>query len=80
MTTNLLDGDGGTETPSNHFNVLETAKKGVGTNISCPRRFFVPLLNAYVRPGIALDLCRTPSNTPHPTSLREATFSHKGRR
>jgi len=21
-----------------------------------------------------------PSNTPHPTSLREATFSHKGRR
>ena len=22
----------------------------------------------------------TPSRTPHPTSLREATFSHKGRR
>jgi hypothetical protein len=23
-------------------------------------------------------LCSDPSNTPHPTSLREATFSHRG--
>ena len=32
------------------------------------------------RRRFALERCASPGSTPHPTSLRSATFSHKGRR
>ena len=59
---------------------MPLSKRGARTSKSWLRRESRRSRGQFLDLIIGLDCRRTPSNTPHPTSLRSATFSHKGRR
>ena len=89
MAADLLEGGGSAEGRNNDFNVLATIKRALAKIFLDGVDFSSPFLKPYVRRGIALGPRRTPSNTPHPTSLRSATAlglfgpsfgPHRGRR